>query len=282
MLRTSLMLAAAMLVTNAARAQETAAPSIEVASAPAPAPAESEMQKMARARLMEMARFLGNTEKFSVSLRTAYDVVQENGQKIEFGEARELAVQRPDRVRILESAGDGKRDMTLFDGKAVTIFDGATAVYAQAPQPGDIDASVVYFVRDLQLRLPLAPLLMKGFADELQRRVYRVDYVERTDALGKPAHHIAARTARSDFQVWIAEGKQPLPLRIVMSYPGEEGQPQFRADFSRWNLSPRFDKETFTFKPTAGARQIVFAVQLQPAEDSGAPIDESGDKGAKP
>lgn len=280
MLRTSLMLAAAMLATNTASAQVTAPPSSEVASPPAAV--ESDTQKMARARLMEMARFLGNTEKFSVLLRTSYDVVQENGQKIEFGAARELAVQRPDRVRIVESVGDGKRDMTLFDGKAVTIFDGATAVYAQAPQPGDIDASVVYFVRDLQLRLPLAPLLMKGFADELQRRVNWVDYVERTEALGKPAHHIAARTARSDIQVWIAEGKQPLPLRIVMSYPAEEGQPQFRADFSRWNLSPRFDKETFTFKPTAGARQIVFAVQLQPAEDSGAPIDESGDKGAKP
>jgi len=277
MLRTRLVLAALMLATNVASAQEAALPSSEAASA-----AESETQQFARARLMEMARFLGKTDKFSVSLRTAYDVVQENGQKIEFGEARELAVQRPDRVRILESAGDGKRDMILFDGKSLTIFDGMTAAYAQAPQPGDIDDSVVYFVRDLQLRLPLAPLLMKNFADELQRRLSRIDYVEHTDVLGKPAHHIAARTARSDFQVWIAEGKQPLPLRIVMSYPKEEGQPQFRADFSQWNLSPRFDKETFKFNPPAGARQIVFVVQVQSTQEPGAQTNEASDKGVKP
>ncbi len=276
MFRTNLMLATLVLATNIASAQETAPPQGGVASTSAAA--ESDTQQFARARLMEMARFLGNTDKFSTSMRIAYDVVQENGQKIEFGEVRQLAVQRPDRVRILESAGNGKRNMALFDGKSVTIFDGATAAYAQAPQPGDIDESVVYFVRDLQLRMPLAPLLMKNFADELQRRVEHIDYVERTAVLGKPAHHIAARTARSDFQVWIADGKQPLPLRIVMTYPAEKGQPQFRADFSQWNLSPRFDKATFRFNPPGDARQIVFVVQLQPEQQS----DEAGDKGVKP
>ncbi len=280
MLRANLILAALMLATNIAGAQEGAPPASVAAAASGEA--ESGVQQFARERLMEMARFLGGSEQFSVSLRTAYDVVQESGQKIEFGEIREVAVQRPDRMRIRELASDGKHDLTLFDGKSVTIFDGETAAYAQAPQPGDIDASVVYFVRDLQLRLPLAPLLMKHFADELQRRVQRVDYVELTEILGKPTHHIAARTARSDFQVWIAEGKEPLPVRIVMSYPDEEGHPQFRADFSEWNLSPRFNEATFKFSPPADAKQIVFAVQLEPALEPGAESDETSDGGVKP
>ena len=61
MLRTSLMLATLMLATNVANAQGAAVPSSEAANAPSAA--ESETQKMARARLMEMARFLGNTIK---------------------------------------------------------------------------------------------------------------------------------------------------------------------------------------------------------------------------
>lgn len=275
MLRARLLLATSLLATSAVHAQETA-----TQGQPASSARETVSQQFARDRLLEMARFLGNADKFSVAMRVAYDVVQPNGQKIEFGELRELAVQRPDRVRIIESAGGGKRDLALFDGKTVTTYDGATSLYAQAPQPGDIDASVVYFVRDLQMRLPLAPMLMKGFADELQRRVRSIDYVELTDVLGKPAHHIAARTDRADFQVWIADDKQPLPLRIVMIYPAEAGQPQFRADFSHWNLAPRFDKGTFRFNPPANARQIVFAVQVQPAvaDQPG----EASDQGAKP
>lgn len=281
MLRASLMLATALLATNGVWAQETVPPAGPAASPPAATATETESQQFARARLMEMASFLGGTGKFSVTLRVAYDVVQDNGQKIEFGEVRDVSVQRPDRVRIVESASHGDRDMVVFDGQFITVLDGETGLYARAPQPGDIDATVVHFVRDLQMRLPLAPVLMQGLADELQRRVQSIEYVERTDILGEPAHHIAARTAKADFQVWIADGKRPLPLRIVMSYPAEEGQPQFRADFSKWNLSPRFSKSTFEFKPPANASQIVFAVQLLPASGTPEP-GAAATEGAKP
>ena len=279
MLRAGLVLSASILAATPAWAESNAASTSQAATAPAPV--ETEAQQFARARLMEMAGLLGKTEKFSVSLQVAYDVVQENGQKIEFGEVRELAVQRPDRLRVLETASHGGRDLMLFDGKLITTLNSEMNVYAQAPQPGNIDASVIHFVRDLQMRLPLAPLLMEKSADELQRRVQSIDYVEYTDILGKPAHHIAARTANVDFQVWIADNKQPLPLRIVLNYPTAEGQPQFRADFSDWNLAPRFDKSTFEFTPPAAAKQIVFAAQLPPA--SGTPLPEkSATEGAKP
>jgi hypothetical protein len=264
MLRPSLILATSLLATNTAWAETAPAPG-QAASLPMSAGAtatETELQQFARARLMEMARFLGGAEKFSVTLRVGYEVVQDNGQKIEFGEIRELAVQRPNRVRVLEAASHGDRDLMLFDGKLITMLDGETGLYAQAPQPGDIDATVVHFVRDLQMRLPLAPMFMQRFPDELQRRVQSIEYVERTDILGQPVHHVAARTAAVDFQVWIADSKQPLPLRVVLNYPAAEEHPQFWANFTKWNLSPSFGKTTFEFNPPAGAKQIVFAAHM--------------------
>jgi hypothetical protein len=54
-----------------------------------------------------------------------------------------------------------------------------------------------------------------------------------------PCDHLAVRTAGGvDFQVWIAQGDEPLPRRIVITYKDENGQPQFWADFSNWNLAP--------------------------------------------
>jgi hypothetical protein len=105
---------------------------------------------------------------------------------------------------------------------------------------------------------------MSRLADELQRRLTSIDYVERSSLHGKPVHHIAGRTAAVDFQVWIADGKQPLPERIVITYKAEAGQPQFRADFGKWNLAPKFDKATFRFKPAANSSRIMFAVQVPP------------------
>ena len=251
-------------------------------AADAPAAAESVGQQFARDRLLTMARALGEAERFSVSLRISYDVVQEDGQKIEFGEIRELEIARPDKVRIVESAGDGFHDLLVFDGKSITVFNDASKVFAQAPQPGDIDASVRYFVRDLQMRLPLAPLLMRDFAGELQRRIRSIDYVGRTDILGEPAHHIAVRTARVDFQVWIADADPPVPLRVVVTYPASDAHPQFRADFSKWNLAPTFAADRFAFMPSADARQIPFAVQFVAPPDAGASLEADVTGGAKP
>ena len=259
MLRTRLFLASSLLAATFASAQQAAPDLPPTLSTPA---AQTESQKLASAKLMEMAKFLSRQEKFSATLRVGYEVPQANGQKIEFGEIRNLAVQRPNRVRMSEQQSDGRGKLMVFDGKSITLMDGDTGKYAQVPQPGDIDHTVVYYVRDLKMRLPLAPLLMAHFPEEMQGRVESIDYVERTTILGQPAHHIAARTANMDFQVWIADGKRPLPLRIVLNYRNEAGHPQFWADFSKWNLAPQFAKTTFEFKPPKGAEQILFAVQL--------------------
>lgn len=242
---------------------------------------DSEIRQIARTRLMEMAGFLAAAEKFRMTVRVGYDVVQENGQKIEFGEIREITVQRPDRVRIEEVASHGARNLMMFDGKTISILDQDAKRYAQAPQPGDIDTSVIYFVRDLQMRLPLAPMLMRHFPQELEKRLQSVDLVEETDILGQPALHLAGRTASIDFQVWIAEGGQPLPLRIVLSYREAEGHPRFWADFSHWNFAPRIEADTFVFSPPEGAEKIMFIAQFQPAANV-RQVDEAQHQGGKP
>lgn len=277
MMRSRLLLVSVLLATQVAWAED-AAPTASPESGTVAT--ETESQQFARARLMDMAKFIASKDAFGVTLRIGYDVVQDNGQKIEFGEIRDIAVQRPNRARVEERASHGGRDLMLFDGTHITTHDGDSGVYAQAPQPGDIDATVMYFVRDLQMRLPLAPMFMSRFPEELQRRVQSIEYVESTEILGEPAHHIAARTANVDFQVWIADSERPLPLRIVLTYTQDEGQPQFRADFSKWELSPRFDSDTFAFKPPAGAKQIAFAAQFAPVP--AAPADENKDTGGQP
>ncbi|MFZ2508309.1 MAG: DUF2092 domain-containing protein, partial [Steroidobacteraceae bacterium] len=97
--------------------------------------------------------------------------------------------------------------------------------------------------------------------------------VESTAILGPTAHHIAAQTNTVDFQVWIAEGERPLPLRIVLTYKNDPGQPQFRALFLDWNKTPEPAADAFVFTPPKDAHKILFAVQ-GPAAQAGAPAAE--------
>jgi hypothetical protein len=238
------------------------------AQAPAPgkkAPAAavvSESQAQANAILMRMAEFLGGTQRFSVNVSGGYDAVQTSGQKIEFGELRKVTLSRPDRLRVEGERSDGAKALTVFTGKEIVLVDSASNVYATAPQPGGLDDSVVHFVKDLGMRLPLAMLLVSQLPAELKGRVRSVEYVEKTSIYGAPAHHLAARTDSVDFQVWVADGDKPLPQRVVITYKKAKGEPQFRAQFADWNLEPAIVDSTFQANPPAGAQKVAFAAQL--------------------
>jgi hypothetical protein len=212
--------------------------------------------------LMRMADFLAKSPTWSVSVLSSYDAVQPDGYKVEWNETRKVTVSRPDRLRIESQRSDGARTLVLFDGKNITTSDEGRHVFAQMPHPGSLDDAIVYFVHNLGMRLPLAVMLLSRMPEELNQRVEFVKYVEKTATLGTPADHIAAKTPTVDFQVWIAEGDRPLPVRVVLTYKNAPGQPQFRAQFSDWDLDTKPLASLFTFTPPDGSKKIPFAASL--------------------
>lgn len=222
------------------------------------------VEKPAEAKdiLMRMAEFLAKTPQFSFNLESSYEVLQESGQKIEFGESRKVIVSRPNGLRVAVEHSDGEQHLVLYDGKEITVFSPSKNIYAQTAKSGGIDEAVKYFLRDLGMRLPLAMLLTSQFPTEIDRRTQVLNYVEHTVIDGIPAHHLAGCTETVDYQVWIPEGPKPLPLRIVLTYKNSEGQPTYRAEFSDWNLTPVVKDSLFAFTPPKGAQRISFAAEL--------------------
>jgi len=273
-------IAIALMGVGAASFVLAASPASAQQSAPArKAPAQTESQTQARAILMRMADYLAGQKALSVSMRAGYDAVQKSGQKIEYSEARKITLSRPDRLRIEGEDSDGDKTLTVFTGKEIVLINTTDNAYAVAPQPSGLDNTIVHYVRDLGMRLPLAMLLVSELPAELKQRVRSVDYVEKTSLYGAPAHHLAARTDTVDFQIWVVDGDKPLPLRVLITYKKDRAQPQFRALLSDWNLAPAITDATFSAKPPEGAHKIAFTTQLpgkQPATRKPA-----AEKGAK-
>ena len=242
----------------------------------APAAAATEQDPEARAILMAMANFLAKTPAYSVTMRSGYDAIQADGQRIEFGEQRRILLQRPDRVRVEVERSDGDRGMVLFDGKGITVFKADDNVYARVEKPGTVDSALVYLVRDLQLTMPMARMFHTGFPQEMEKLLTAISYVEEDALFDVPTDHLAVRSAEVDMQVWIAQGEQPLPRRVILTYKNAPGQPQFRADLSEWNLSPKVADNSFTFTPPAGAEQIPV---LAPVRQKGSlPVTKGGEQ----
>lgn len=235
----------------------------------AAAPGATESETEAWTILMRMAGYLSGLPRFSVNVLSDYDAVQASGDKVEFGERRQLVVERPNRLRVDTVRSDGKRTTGLFTGSEIVLIDQAKKVYASAAQPDGLDDSIRYFVGDLGMRLPLALLLTSNLQQQFGRRVRSIDYVEKTSLFGMPAHHLIARGDTVDFQVWVADGPQPLPLRVVLTYKKEPGQPQFRAQLTDWILDPALTEATFRPEIPAGAQKIPFVSQLATVRAAG-------------
>jgi hypothetical protein len=226
--------------------------------------ATSTIDEKAMATLMGMAEFLAKTKQVGFTVDVGYDVMQDWGQKIEFGATRKTIVRRPDRMAIDITDRDGTRRGFRFDGKQIAFFGLDEKVYATAQKSGDIDAAMAYFTDDLNMPLPLADLLTNNFPKTLKDKVSEAYMVEETTIDGTSSAHLAIRNDMVDAQLWIAKGDKPVPQRVVLTYKLEDGEPQFWANFRDWNFSPETPDSLFTFTPAEGAARIAFVAGMTP------------------
>jgi hypothetical protein len=220
---------------------------------------EPDPEAKARAIFQRMTDFLAKTQQLSVTIDSEFDVVQDAGQKYSFGETRTIVLRRPDHFRMDTTKRDGAKGGMIFNGKDITAFDMKEKVYATVAKPGSVDDAIVYFIDDLDMRMPLAELFSSTLVKALPDRILAADYVEQATIAGVPCDHLGLSGERVDIQIWVAQGDRPLPQRVILTYARAEGQPQFRAQFSEWNLSPNASDSLFTFTPADGTTKIAFA-----------------------
>jgi hypothetical protein len=230
-----------------------------IAAEPA-VPVEPVQEKaQAMAIVDRMSGFLSQAKQFSVTADMGFDAVQESGEKIEFGETRKIALDRPGRLRIDAVKRNGDKSQLIFDGKSLSLYYEKPNVYSNEPRPGTVDEIIRYFVDDLGLRLPLSEMMSTQLKNTLDGKVRKAAYVEESSIAGVPCDQVALRGDEVDVQMWIAKGADPLPQRIVITYKKDRGKPQFWAQFSGWNFAPDIPDALFTFNPPQDARKVAFS-----------------------
>ncbi|HWP93716.1 MAG TPA: DUF2092 domain-containing protein [Thermodesulfobacteriota bacterium] len=216
----------------------------------------------------KMADSLSKTPRFSVTVDIGYDAVQEDGQKIEYGSVRNITIVRPNKARFDITERDGDKNGFIFDGNQIFAFSGGSNVYATAQKTGTIDEAFDYFTEQLDMTLPPSQLFHNNLPTELDELITSLRYVDGQTVAGVPCDHLAGTTENVDFQIWIAKGDKPLAQRYIITYKEWEGEPQFRAQFSNWNLSPSVSDSLFAFTPPKGMEKIPFVPPKKQASAS--------------
>lgn len=221
-------------------------------------PGADAASEQAVARVKRMTEFLASREAVRFEADIQYDAVQPSGQKIEFGSHRKIAVRRPDRARVEVYHWDGERELVSFDGERLSAALPARRVYASIEFTGSVADAFDHLVEEFGVASPLADLLRKDLPAEIESRMSSGRRLGSVTIGGTRCEHLAFRSERVDFQLFIREGDEPVPVRFLIDYHAEPGGPQFRALLHDWEWGTALPDSLFRFVPQAGAQRVPF------------------------
>jgi hypothetical protein len=207
--------------------------------------------------LRRMTEYLAGLPQFSVDAQSALEVVLTSGQKVQFVMEASAMVRRPNKLRA-ERVGGLVDQVFYYDGKTLTLYSPADKVYATVPAPDTIEGTLDYARDRLDIIAPAGDLLYRNAFDLLMQATTSGIVVGKAMIGGVKCDHLAFRGPEVDWQVWIADGDQPLPRRYVVTTKDLASHPQFTAVLTNWNVSPNLGDASFTFTPPAGAKPIDF------------------------
>jgi hypothetical protein len=230
-----------------------AAATFALAAQAQPAGIDPEAQRLLKAS----TDFLAAQKQFSADTRNTLEVVLKSGQKIEFNHVARVSALRPNKLRA-ERSGDLVSQVFVYDGKALTLYNPKDQAYAQVAAPDTLEAMLEFARTKLDIVAPAGDLLGKNAYDILMDGVTDGLVVGKAVIEGVRCDQLAFRAPQVDLQVWIQEGAQPLPRRIVITTRDLPNAPQFAVTMTKWNLKPTFNAQTFSFTPPAGAKKVDF------------------------
>lgn len=207
------------------------------------------------AALERMGAALRGLSSFGLRADVTTEQVLLSGQKLQYGSQLTYQVRRPDGLRI-DIASDRQPRSIYYDGKTVTVVAPLLGYYASAAAPPTIGEMLRAASEKHGLELPLADLFTWGTADDKRALITSAIQTSAETIGGTKCDHFAYRQANVDWQVWIAQGAQALPCKLVITTRDDPSMPQYSAVLA-WQPQQSFAAETFAYTPQANAQKIV-------------------------
>jgi hypothetical protein len=124
------------------------------------------------------------------------------------------------------------------------------------PAPATIQATIAEIGDRFGISLPLDDLFRWSSADGARAEHLDSGFLVGTETLdGVKTDHYAFREGQIDWQVWIQQGDQPLPRKLVIVDRRDPADPAYVARLT-WTLNPSLSNEDFVFRPGPDAKRI--------------------------
>lgn len=204
--------------------------------------------------LQELGQYVDGAEQLTFQVEVEVDEVTPQGQKKQYASSFDIAVQRPNRL-FANQQGDLQNRSLWFDGERFTLLDQNLNLYLSVDTPNTL-AEAVPFLEDRGVVFPLADFVTGNFYQGVITNLQTGDYLGLHQVRDQQCHHLAFTQDNIDWQIWIEDGYQIVPCKLVITYKNLPESPQYTAYFSDWDFSPRLPDRLFRFVAPVGASEV--------------------------
>jgi hypothetical protein len=208
-------------------------------------------------KLKQMGQFLDGLQQFSVNTQNIIEELRYSGHRVDFDLSARVTIKRPNKLIAVRS-GQLLNEQLIYDGKTLTSYKPAEKVYASATAPDTIEKMIDYARETVGILLPAADLVYRGAHPLMLQDVTLAVVVGKAVVGGVKCEHLLFSRPGVDFQIWIAEGKQPWPCKYVVTEMDTPSKLSITTFLSGWNTNPAVDDARFKFVAPKGVQATAF------------------------
>jgi hypothetical protein len=200
--------------------------------------------------------FMQSHNRLGFEVIATYEVVQENGQKLEFDMLQRVALEQPRKLYWVTLNDDAATETGWCEGGSFIMIRQPANVWGQVDVPLPLSEAVSRVEIEYGVSVPFVDIL-SGDAAELWLGddVEWVDYIGEAWAEGHWTDHVALRRPGADIQLWFRTGDEPFPVKMSIVHTDDRGLPAYSARFREWKTQIP-DGTIPEFVPPEGAERL--------------------------
>ena len=206
--------------------------------------------------LVDMSAYLQSLSSFELVSRTSLDLVTNDSQKIQLEGVATYKVRRPDAF-VIDVVSDDWSRRFIYTGREFTLYSPKLGYFSTWPAPATIRETIADVETRFGISIPLDDLFRWSEPGNVRAEALDSGYLVGVETIeGVRTNHYAFREDQIDWQVWIQQGDQPLPRKVVIVDRRDPAQPAYIARLT-WTLNPPLTDAAFAaYRPGPDGKRI--------------------------
>ncbi len=201
-----------------------------------------------------MASVIGELHSCSFTLHTSLDIQDADYGLTKQNEDSKVYISGPDKMHIDFTVDKGHRGF-WYNGRIAIIYSFDENNYAVIEAPDNTIDMIDSIHEDYAIEFPAADFFYPTFTDDMLEVFDDIVFQGKRKLNDKECWLIVASNKDMNAQIWFSADAFTLPQRLVIVYKND-GNRQYEATFTNWNLNPEIPAAIFDFLPPPQAREV--------------------------